>query len=85
MYKRVLPRLKFVDQKLNQQDYMVNNQFSVLDAYLFVMTNWIYRLDYSFKDLNNLKRFDSNMRKRSAVSKVLSQEGKPHSLQEKRN
>ncbi|AVI94382.1 Glutathione S-transferase [Oenococcus oeni] len=85
VYKRVLSRLKFVDQKLNQKNYLVNNQFSAPDAYLFVMTNWIHRLEYSFNNLANLKRFDNNMRKRLAVDKVLKQEGKAHSLQDKSN
>ncbi|WEV50630.1 glutathione binding-like protein [Lactobacillus sp. ESL0731] len=82
VYQRVLPRLKYVDQQLADQTYLVNNQFCVADAYLFVMTNWLQRLDYGFNDLANLERFDSAIRLRSAVQRVLKQEGKPHSLTE---
>lgn len=82
VYKRVFPRLKFIDKQLGQQEYLVNNRFSVPDTYLFVMANWLQRLEYGFDDLENLQRFDTNMRKRFAVQNVLQQEGKPHSLQE---
>ncbi|WP_311406596.1 glutathione binding-like protein [Liquorilactobacillus uvarum] len=83
VYNRVLPRLKFVDNVLKQQEYLVNNKFSAPDAYLFVITNWIKRLGYSFDDFKNLQRFDSKMRERTAVQRVLEQEGKAHTLQEK--
>lgn len=83
VYKRVLPRLKFVDNALKQQDYLVNNEFSAPDAYLFVITNWIKRLGYNFDDFKNLQSFDARMRERSAVQRVLWQEGKSHTLQEK--
>lgn len=82
VYKRVFPRLKFVDTQLGQQEYLVNSHFSVPDTYLFVMTNWLYRLEYEFNGLGNLQRFDTTMRKRLAVQDVLQQEGKPHSLQD---
>lgn len=82
VYKRVFPRLKFVDQKLNKQNYLVNNTFSAPDTYLFVMTNWLHRLNFGFTNLDNLKRFDTEMRKRPAVQTILKQEGLPHSLQD---
>ncbi|KRL00813.1 hypothetical protein FC81_GL001646 [Liquorilactobacillus capillatus DSM 19910] len=82
VYKRALPRLKFVDNALKQQDYLVNNEFSAPDAYLFVITNWIKRLGYNFDDFKNLQSFDASMRARPAVQRVLQQEGRPHSLQD---
>ena len=81
VYERVFPRLKYINDRLNNKDYLLNGQFSAPDAYLFVITNWITRLEYGFDGLENLKRFDDNMRKRDSVIKVLQQEGKPHSLQ----
>ncbi|EFD88268.1 glutathione S-transferase N-terminal domain-containing protein [Oenococcus oeni] len=85
VYERVLPRLEFIDQKLDRKNYLVNNRFSAPDAYLFVITNWIRHLEYGFDKLVNLESFDKNMRKRSAIGRVLKQEGKAHSLQDESN
>jgi glutathione S-transferase len=82
IYDRVLPRLKYVDEALKGRDYLVDHHFSAPDAYLFVMTNWLSRLEYGFDQLDNLKKFDKNMRKRDSVQAVLKQEGRPHSLQD---
>lgn len=82
IYNRVFPRLKYVDEALKGRNYLVNHHFSAPDAYLFVMTNWLTRLEYGFDQLDNLKKFDKNMRKRNSVQAVLKQEGRPHSLQD---
>jgi glutathione S-transferase len=82
IYSRVFPRLQYLNQILLTEDYLVNNQFSAPDAYLFVMTGWLQRLALSFKDLAGLAKFDQRMRQRPAVQRVLAQEGQPHSLQE---
>jgi glutathione S-transferase len=82
IYNRVLPRLKYVDEVLKGRNYLVDNHFSAPDAYLFVMTNWLTRLKYGFDQLENLNKFDNNMRKRNTVQAVLKQEGRPHSLQD---
>ena len=80
VYQRVFPRLKLINDQLAEQNFLINNQFSLVDPYLFVMTNWIRRLDFGFLNLENLERFDLAMRERHAVRQVLEKEGKPHSL-----
>ncbi|CAM3042153.1 glutathione S-transferase [Lactococcus hircilactis] len=80
VYKRVFPRLKYINDYLGSNHFLVNNQFSLVDPYLFVMTNWVRRLEFSFINLENLERFDMEMRKREAVKRVLKREGKAHSL-----
>ncbi|KRK87947.1 hypothetical protein FC99_GL000752 [Levilactobacillus koreensis JCM 16448] len=60
--------------------YLLGDTFSVADPYLFVMTNWMQRLGYSFDSLPQLAKFDSLMRQRPAVQRVFAQEGQPHSL-----
>lgn len=80
VYQRVFPRLKLINDQLEKQNFLINNQFSLVDPYLFVMTNWIRRLDFGFFNLENLERFDLAMRERPAVRQVLEKEGKPHSL-----
>lgn len=77
---RVFPRLAYLEKALADQSFLVDNQFSAPDAYLFVMTNWCRRLDFSLAEFPNLNRFDQHMRQDPAVQSVLKQEGKPHSL-----
>lgn len=83
VWERVKPRLQLVEQQLSDSGpYLLGDKLSIADPYLFVMTNWMQRLDFSFAGLPNLKKFDSIMRNRPAVKRVLLQEGKPHSLTE---
>lgn len=79
VWELVHPRLEFIDKQL-QGSWLVNNKYSLVDPYLFVMTNWMKRLDFSFYDVQNLKSFDSHMRQRLAVKQVLKDEVKPHSV-----
>jgi len=81
VWTRVQPRLAFVEQQLAAGGaYLLGDTFSVVDPYLFVMTNWMQRLGYSFDGLPQLEKFDSLMRQRPAVQRVFAQEGRPHSL-----
>ena len=83
VWKRVYPRLKYIDKQFELNGpWLMGDEFSVADAYLFVMTNWVTRLDFSFEDLPQLKSFDEQMRNQSSVRKVLLDEGAPHSLVE---
>ncbi|MCM0725742.1 glutathione binding-like protein [Latilactobacillus curvatus] len=79
VHSRVFPRIAYVEKALADQSFLVANQFSAPDAYLFVMTNWYRRLAFSLTDFPNLDRFDQPMRQDPAVQSVLKQEGKPHS------
>lgn len=84
VWTRVQPRLKFVEDRLVRHGpYLTGEQLCIADPYLFVMTNWMQRLNYSFDGLPNLKRFDELMRQRPAVKRVFEQEGAPHALTDK--
>jgi len=58
----------------------MGSRFSAADAYLFVMTNWVGRLEFGFENLPQLRSFDEQMRNQSSVRKVLLDEGAPHAL-----
>ncbi|MCG0585421.1 DJ-1/PfpI family protein [Lactiplantibacillus plantarum] len=61
----------------------MGNQPCIADPYLFVMTNRMKLLNYSFEGLPNLKKLDEIMRQHPAVKRVLEQEGAPHTLTDK--
>ncbi|GHP13296.1 glutathione S-transferase [Lentilactobacillus fungorum] len=79
VWQRVRPRLQFVETHL-VTPWLMGSQFTFADPYLFVMTNWMKRLGYSFDQLPKLAQFDINMRQLPSVAHVLQIEGAPHSL-----
>lgn len=81
VWQRVLPRLRYVEHAFGDgRAWLTGDKFSIADPYLFVMTNWIRRLDYRFEDLPLLEQFDRCMRKRDTVVETFRVEGKPHAL-----
>ncbi|KRL53793.1 glutathione S-transferase [Furfurilactobacillus rossiae DSM 15814] len=86
VWQRVLPRLQFVETTFEDgRQWLMGNDFSLVDPYLFVMTNWLHRLNYSFETLPRLKAFDSRMRERASVIDTFKVEGKPHALTDSTN
>ena len=79
VWQRVAPRLAYVEARF-QGPWLMGQHFSMTNPYLFVMTNWMHRLDFSFDHLPKLKAFDERMRQRPSVQEVLRVEGKPHSV-----
>jgi len=57
-------RFKWVDQKLAGRQYLMGDQFTVPDAYLFVMTNWAQRVDIPLDPFPNLKAFRERVAER---------------------
>ncbi|MDE3282209.1 glutathione S-transferase family protein [Lacticaseibacillus parahuelsenbergensis] len=79
VWQRVVPRLQYVEERL-QGPWLMGKRFSMADPYLFVMTNWMRRLGFSFDGLQKLQAFDESMRERPSVKEVLRVEGRPHSV-----
>lgn len=84
VWQRVASRLQFVENHF-AGPWLMGNKFTVADPYLFVMTNWMQRLDYPLERFHNLIHFDTRMRQVPSVKAVLQIEGAPHSLTEKSN
>lgn len=84
VWQRVASRLQFVENHF-AGPWLMGNKFTVADTYLFVMTNWMQRLDYPLERFHNLIHFDTRMRQVPSVKAVLQIEGAPHSLTEKSN
>lgn len=82
IWQRVYPRLNYVNQQLASRSYLLGQQFTAPDAYLFVMTNWLQRLHLPLNRFPNMQKFDQQLRSDPTVQSVLTLEGAPHSLQE---
>jgi len=68
-------RLKWVDQQLEGKQYLMGDNFSVADAYLFTVTNWTKHVGIDISGLANLGAFMARMAARPAVQEALRAEG----------
>ena len=68
-------RFAFVDRSLDGNAFLLGSQFSVADAYLFVMLGWTDFLKIDISALKNLQAFRSRVAGREGVQKALKEEG----------
>jgi glutathione S-transferase len=69
------PRFALIAKQLGSADYLGGSQFTVADAYLFVMLLWAANLKISLADLPNLQAFQTRVAARPAVRTVMMAEG----------
>lgn len=76
----VMPLLKskfeFVDHKLGENDFLMGDDFTLPDAYLYVVLRWAF----FFKVIDasstpNLQRYFDAVKKRKSVAQSLQEEG----------
>lgn len=67
--------LGVLDKSLAGKDYLMGKQFTVADAYAFVVVGWTKWLDVSIQPYPNLGAYMKRISERPAVRKVLEIEG----------
>ncbi len=72
---KVGERLKWVDSQLEGKAYLMGEQFSVADGYLFTVANWGQYVGIDIKPLANLSAFMARVAARPAVQQALKAEG----------
>ena len=73
--ERLLSRLAWVDQQLEGRAYLMGEQFSVADAYLFTVTGWAKLVKLDLSGLQNIAYFRQRMSARPGVHAALQAEG----------
>lgn len=73
--KIIQKRLAWVNQQLEGKDYLVDNSYSVADAYLFVVCNWANLMQMDIRTNKNLVAFLARIAQRPAVQQSLQEEG----------
>lgn len=68
-------KFAYVDKQLSKTKYLTGDQFSLPDAYLFVMLMWSIHLKVDLKNLSHLTQFFNTMLERPSVKKSLEEEG----------
>ena len=73
--EKALGRLKWVDSQLEGKHYLMGEEFSVADAYLFTVTSWTRPTGIDISGLKNLGAFMARMMERPAVKAAMTAEG----------
>ena len=72
---KLMSRLKWVDGELAGKQYLMGDDFSVADPYLFTVTNWAPRVGVDITGFANLAAFRARMAARPAVRTAMKDEG----------
>ena len=68
-------RLSLVERTLSRQTYLMGDDFSLPDVYLFTVCRWLADQDMSISDWPALHRHSARIRLRPSVQKALNREG----------
>ncbi|GGH65179.1 glutathione S-transferase [Comamonas phosphati] len=73
--ERVLGRLQWVDGELANKTYLMGDQFTVADAYLFTVTGWAQFVGMDISALTNILAYRERVLARPAVQAAMKAEG----------
>lgn len=72
---RLLTRFTWVDSQLAGKDYLMGENFSVADGYLFTVTNWAKPMNLDLSGFANLQAWHARVGARPAVQEAMKAEG----------
>ena len=73
--ERLLQRLQWVDSQLAAKQYLMGDQFTVADGYLFTVTNWTQPTKLDISGLAHLAAYRERVGARPAVQAAMKAEG----------
>ena len=73
--ERLLQRLQWVDSQLAGKQYLMGDQFTVADGYLFTVPNWTQPTKLDISGLANLAAYRERVGARPAVQAAMKAEG----------
>ena len=73
--ERLLQRLQWVDSQLAGKQYLMGDQFTVADGYLFTVTNWTQPTKLDISGLAHLAAYRERVGARPAVQAAMKAEG----------
>ena len=71
----VRKKLSYVNQHLEHHQYLMGDQFTVADAYLFVMLQWTRHFNIDLKEWTHLTRYFDALNRRESIQRSLKEEG----------
>jgi glutathione S-transferase len=72
---KIVGRYKYIDEQLEGRDYVMGDQFTVADAYLFTVTNWASRVGVDLSGFARVQAFQARVANRPAVQAAMKAEG----------
>jgi glutathione S-transferase len=72
---RIMGKFKYADEKLAGRDYLMGQQFTVADGYLYTMLRWAEGNKMDLSALKNLMAFKDRVGARPKVQEALTKEG----------
>ena len=73
--ERIMGKFKYADEKLAGRDYLMGNQFTVADGYLYTMLRWADGNKMDLSGFKNLMAFKDRVAARPKVQEALTKEG----------
>jgi glutathione S-transferase len=73
--EKVTSRLKYVDGQLAGKNYLMGDNFTVADGYLFTVSNWTVPMKIDISGMPNLLAFRARMQARPGVQAAMKAEG----------
>jgi len=73
--EKLLGRYAWVDEQLAGRQYLMGDEYSVADAYLYTVTRWTVPMKLDISSRANLAAFMARMDQRPAVQRALAAEG----------
>ena len=68
-------KLDYVSEKLGTNEYLMGNNFTLADAYLFTVLSWSKHVNFDLNKWSNLRPYLERVGTRPAVIKAMKEEG----------
>ncbi|TCC80621.1 glutathione transferase GstA [Citrobacter braakii] len=68
-------KMQYVDDALQDNQWICGSRFSIADAYLFTVLRWAYAVKLNMAELSNIDAYMARMAERPAVAAALKAEG----------
>ena len=69
--EKLMGRLAYVDEQLAGKNYLLGDQMTVADAYLFIVCNWGSMVGFDTSGFANITAFQQRMMERDSVKKAM--------------
>ena len=74
--QNIATRFDWLDKQLAGKDYLMGKQFTVADAYLFVLSNWTKPTQIDLAKWPNIQAFNKRVAARPKVKEAMQEEGR---------
>ena len=75
IFKPILKKhLSWLNQQIGKRHYLVNDHFTIADAYLFVVLTWLPHMGLDFAGLGDLEHYFNELKKRKSIAQAFADE-----------